>query len=73
MIYKILLVTEYMKSIVAILIFSVGISDLISDKKTTNDDIIQVITPRRRRTDVKNLIEYIQHTLEHNYTMIVKI
>ena len=39
------IVTEYMKSTA----FSVGISDLISDKKT-NDDIIQVIT--KKKTDV---------------------
>ena len=44
------IITEYMKSSG----FSVGISDLISNKKT-NDDIISVIT--KKKTEVKNLIE----------------
>ena len=44
------IITEYMKSSS----FSVGISDLISDKKT-NDEIIKVITSKK--TDVKKLID----------------
>ena len=55
------IVTEYMKSSA----FSVGISDLISDKKT-NDDIIQVIT--KKKTDVKNLIDQVQLGLFENNT-----
>ena len=54
-------VTEYMKSSA----FSVGISDLISDKKT-NDDIIKVIT--KKKTDVKNLIDQIQIGIFQNNT-----
>lgn len=54
-------VTEYMKSSA----FSVGISDLISDKKT-NDDIIQVIT--KKKTDVKNLIDQVQIGIFENNT-----
>jgi DNA-directed RNA polymerase II subunit RPB1 len=53
------IVTEYMNSSA----FSVGISDLISDKKT-NDDIIQVIT--KKKTDVKNLIDQVQIGLFEN-------
>ena len=55
------IVTEYMKSTA----FSVGISDLISDKKT-NDDIIQVIT--KKKTDVKNLIDQVQIGIFENNT-----
>jgi len=55
------IVTEYMKSAA----FSVGISDLISDKKT-NDDIIQVIT--KKKTDVKNLIDQVQIGIFENNT-----
>jgi DNA-directed RNA polymerase II subunit RPB1 len=55
------IVTEYMKSSA----FSVGISDLISDKKT-NDDIIQVIT--KKKTDVKNLIDQVQIGIFENNT-----
>lgn len=55
------IVTEYMKSNA----FSVGISDLISDKKT-NDDIIQVIT--KKKTDVKNLIDQVQIGIFENNT-----
>ena len=54
-------VTEYMKSCA----FSVGISDLISDKKT-NDDIVKVIT--KKKTDVKNLIDQIQIGIFQNNT-----
>jgi DNA-directed RNA polymerase beta' subunit len=54
-------VTEYMKSAA----FSVGISDLISDKKT-NDNIVQVIT--KKKTDVKNLIDQVQIGLFENNT-----
>ena len=55
------IVTEYMKSSA----FSVGISDLISDKKT-NDDIVQVIT--KKKTDVKNLIDQVQIGIFENNT-----
>jgi len=55
------IVTEYMSSSA----FSVGISDLISDKKT-NDDIIQVIT--NKKTDVKNLIDQVQIGIFENNT-----
>ena len=55
------IVTEYMNSSA----FSVGICDLISDKKT-NDDIIQVIT--KKKTDVKNLIDQVQIGLFENNT-----
>ena len=55
------IVTEYMKSSA----FSVGISDLISDKKT-NDDIIQVIT--KKKSDVKNLIDEVQIGIFENNT-----
>ena len=55
------IVTEYMKSSA----FSVGISDLISYKKT-NDDIIQVIT--KKKTDVKNLIDQVQIGIFENNT-----
>ena len=54
-------VTEYMKSAA----FSVGISDLISDKKT-NDDIVKVIT--KKKTDVKNLIDQVQIGIFQNNT-----
>jgi DNA-directed RNA polymerase beta' subunit len=54
-------ITEYMKSSA----FSVGISDLISDKKT-NDDIVKVIT--KKKTDVKNLIDQIQIGIFQNNT-----
>ena len=46
------IVTEYMKSSA----FSVGISDLIADKKT-NDEIVTAITSKK--TEVKNLIDQI--------------
>ena len=55
------IITEYMKSSG----FSVGISDLISDKKT-NDEIINVIT--KKKTDVKNLIDQIQLGIFENNT-----
>jgi DNA-directed RNA polymerase II subunit RPB1 len=55
------IVTEYMKSSA----FSVGISDLISDKKT-DDDIIQVIT--KKKSDVKNLIDQVQIGIFENNT-----
>ena len=55
------IITEYMKSSG----FSVGISDLISDKKT-NDEIIDVIT--KKKTDVKNLIDQIQLGIFENNT-----
>jgi len=55
------IVTEYMKTSA----FSVGISDLISDKKT-NDEIIKVIT--QKKTDVKNLIEQTQIGVFENNT-----
>jgi DNA-directed RNA polymerase beta' subunit len=45
--------------------FSVGISDLISDKKT-NDEIIDVIT--KKKTDVKNLIDQTQIGIFENNT-----
>ena len=54
-------ITEYMKSSG----FSVGISDLISDKKT-NDEIIDVIT--KKKTDVKNLIDQTQIGIFENNT-----
>ena len=55
------IITEYMKSSG----FSVGISDLISDKKT-NDEIIDVIT--KKKTDVKNLIDKTQLGIFENNT-----
>ena len=55
------IVTEYMKSSG----FSVGISDLISDKKT-NDEIIDVIT--KKKSDVKNLIDKTQLGIFENNT-----
>ena len=55
------IITEYMKSSG----FSVGISDLISDKKT-NDEIIDVIT--KKKTDVKNLIDQTQIGIFENNT-----
>lgn len=54
-------VTEYMKSSA----FSVGISDLISDKKT-NDEIVKVIT--QKKTEVKNLIDQTQIGIFENNT-----
>ena len=55
------IVTEYMKSAS----FSVGISDLISDKKT-NDDIVKIITTKKN--DVKNLIDQTQIGVFENNT-----
>jgi len=55
------IVTEYMKSSA----FSVGISDLISDKSTT-DAIIEVIT--KKKNDVKNLIDQTQIGVFENNT-----
>jgi DNA-directed RNA polymerase beta' subunit len=55
------IITEYMKSSG----FSVGISDLISDKKT-NDEIIDVIT--KKKSDVKNLIDKTQLGIFENNT-----
>ena len=55
------IVTEYMNTSA----FSVGISDLISDKKT-NDDIVKVIT--KKKTDVKNLIDQVQVGIFQNNT-----
>ena len=55
------IVTEYMNTSA----FSVGISDLISDKKT-NDDIVKVIT--KKKTDVKNLIDQVQIGIFQNNT-----
>ena len=55
------IITEYMKTSV----FSVGISDLISDKKT-NDEIIDVIT--KKKTEVKNLIDQVQIGIFENNT-----
>ena len=54
-------VTEYMKSSS----FSVGISDLISDKKT-NEDIVKVITGKKN--DVKTLIDQTQLGIFENET-----
>jgi len=54
-------VTEYLKSSG----FSVGISDLISDKKT-NEEIVDVIT--KKKTDVKNLIDQTQIGIFENNT-----
>ena len=55
------IITEYMKSSA----FSVGISDLIADKKT-NDSIVSAITSKK--TDVKNLIDQIQMGVFENKT-----
>jgi len=55
------IITEYMKTSG----FSVGISDLISDKKT-NDEIIDVIT--KKKTEVKNLIDQTQIGIFENNT-----
>ena len=55
------IVTEYMKMSG----FSVGISDLISDK-ATNDAIIEVIT--KKKGDVKNIIEQTQIGIFENNT-----
>lgn len=54
-------VTEYMISSS----FSVGISDLISNKQT-NDEIVNVITSKK--TDVKNLIDQVQVGVFENNT-----
>ncbi|MDA9072258.1 DNA-directed RNA polymerase subunit A' [bacterium] len=54
-------VTEYMISSS----FSVGISDLISNKQT-NDEIVTVITSKK--TDVKNLIDQVQVGVFENNT-----
>lgn len=55
------IVTEYLKTAG----FSVGISDLISDKKT-NDEIVEVIT--KKKTEVKNLIDQVQIGVFENNT-----
>ena len=55
------IVTEYMKSCG----FSVGISDLISNKKT-NDEIVNVIT--KKKIEVKNLIDQVQLGVFENNT-----
>ncbi len=55
------IITEYMKTSA----FSVGISDLIADKKT-NDDIIKVITSKK--VEVKNLIDQIHLGIFENKT-----
>ena len=55
------IVTEYMK----LTAFSVGISDLISDK-TTNAEIIKLITSKK--VDVKNLIDQVQIGIFENNT-----
>ena len=55
------IVTEYMKTSA----FSVGISDLIADKKT-NDEIIKAITSKK--FDVKNLIDQIHLGIFDNKT-----
>ena len=55
------IVTEYMKKSA----FSVGISDLIADKKT-NDEIIKAITSKK--VDVKNLIDQIHLGIFENKT-----
>jgi len=55
------IVTEYMKTAA----FSVGISDLISDKKT-NDEIVKIITTKKN--EVKNLIDQTQIGVFENNT-----
>ena len=55
------IVTEYMKSSA----FSVGISDLIADKKT-NDEIVKAIISKK--ADVKNLIDQIHLGIFDNKT-----
>ena len=55
------IITEYMKSSS----FSVGVSDLISDKKT-NDEIVQVIT--KKKSEVSNLISQTQIGVFENNT-----
>ena len=55
------IVTEYMK----ISAFSVGISDLIADKKT-NDEIVKAITSKK--VEVKNLIDQIHLGIFDNKT-----
>jgi len=55
------IITEYMKTSA----FSVGISDLISDKKT-NDAIVSVITSKKQ--EVKNLIDQVQLGIFENNT-----
>ena len=55
------IVTEYMKTSA----FSVGISDLIADKKT-NDEIVKAITSKKE--EVKNLIDQIHLGIFENKT-----
>lgn len=55
------IVTQYMKSSS----FSVGISDLISDK-STQDEIVQIIT--KKKNDVKNLLQQSQIGIFENNT-----
>lgn len=55
------IVTTYMKSAA----FSVGVSDLMSNKKT-DDEIVEVIT--RKKNDVKNLIDQTQIGVFENNT-----
>jgi len=55
------IITEYMKTSS----FSVGISDLISDKKT-NEEIVSVITSKKQ--EVKNLIDQVQLGIFENNT-----
>jgi DNA-directed RNA polymerase beta' subunit/intein/homing endonuclease len=55
------MVTMYMKSSA----FSVGVSDLISDKKT-NDEIVEVIS--KRKNDVKNIIDQTEIGVFENNT-----
>ena len=55
------IITEYMKTSA----FSVGISDLISNEKTTQE-IITTIT--NKKTDVKNLLEQVQIGIFENNT-----
>lgn len=55
------IITEYMKSSA----FSVGISDLISDKKT-NDEIVRVISSKKQ--EVKNIIDQVQLGIFENNT-----
>jgi DNA-directed RNA polymerase II subunit RPB1 len=55
------IVTEYMKTSA----FSVGISDLIADKKT-NDEIVKAITSKK--VEVKNLIDQIHLGIFENKT-----
>lgn len=55
------IITEYMKSSA----FSVGISDLISDKKT-NEEIVRVISSKKQ--EVKNIIDQVQLGIFENNT-----